>query len=207
MKTYPNIDYQQRPISYWDDRDVLASLLRDVVGTARRKLITDCWRKGRLEELCDHLLENTLSDAARKHLSRIHPTLMGGEYLPEFGSGETEIARLELESTTADVISIRARRECGLIRFRIVDEYNTEFLQERETGPAPLSLEELIRFIDGSRHPDLTTGLAVGYNDVNADCGCDREALRHFTKVRSGIYRQLEAHYEHVFSEWVEESL
>ena len=36
---------------------------------------------------------------------------MGGEYLPDCIAGETEIARIELESTLADVTSIRAKRE------------------------------------------------------------------------------------------------
>ncbi len=34
----------------------------------------------------------------------------------------TGIARIELESTTSDVISIRARWEDGQIHYRVVDE-------------------------------------------------------------------------------------
>jgi hypothetical protein len=36
---------------------------------------------------------------------------MGGEYLPDYEEGDVEIARIELESTTADVISIRVKKE------------------------------------------------------------------------------------------------
>ena len=47
---------------------------------------------------------------------------MGGEYLPPLRKGEVEIARISLESTTDDQISIRARRGRERIRCRVVDE-------------------------------------------------------------------------------------
>ena len=34
---------------------------------------------------------------------------MGGEYLPGYRRNEVEIVRIELDSTTSDVISLRAR--------------------------------------------------------------------------------------------------
>jgi hypothetical protein len=34
---------------------------------------------------------------------------MGGEYLPNYGRQEVEIARIALASTASDVISLRAR--------------------------------------------------------------------------------------------------
>jgi len=48
---------------------------------------------------------------------------MGGEYLPPFLHDETEIARISLESTSADQITVRAQRLPDGIAYRIVDEY------------------------------------------------------------------------------------
>lgn len=202
---YPQIDYHYRPNSYWEDAGVLASLLRDVKGTERRRLIADSWRHGRLEELPEELLKSTLCEQARDGFGRIHPFFMGGEYLPDYLGRKTEIARLELRFTTADVMSIRARRDGRLLRYRIVDEYDTEFEQQRQSSRKPLTLEQLVRFVDGSRHPGLSSGLAMGYSEMNEEDGCSREKLRHFTTVRSELYPQLEKHYDQVFAEWVEE--
>src|ERR1022692_2397225 len=127
MKKYPNIDYIQRPQSYWYDQDVLATLLRNVKGTQRRRMITDYWKQGRLPELEEELLKDTLSEEARVQLGKIHPSFMGGEYLPDYLDTEVEIARIELASTTSDVISIRAARDPQGIRYRIVQEYDFEF--------------------------------------------------------------------------------
>jgi hypothetical protein len=208
MKTYPNIDYMQCPASYWEDEDVLACLLRDLKGTERRKLITKCWREGTLDELPEDFLKNTLDEEDRERFGRLSPACMGGEYLPDYQPGETEIARLELRSITADVISIRARRAGGRIVYSIVDEYATEFEQQRQSSRKPLTLAELVRFIDGSCHPDLSEGLALGYNSMNADGGVTgREELQDFTTVCSEIYPQLQEHYNHVFEEWAEESV
>jgi hypothetical protein len=205
MKNYPGIDYDQQPASYWRENGVLASLLKDVKGTQRRRLIEHYWRKNSLEMLPDVLLQGTLPEPARVSWGQVHPLAMGGEYLPDCGGGEVEIARLELCSTTGDVISIRAHQWGARIRYRIVDEYETEFNRQRKTSISPFTLGELVQFIDGSRHPELDGGLALCYNDMNADGGSDRERLRHFTTVLSPFYPQLEQHYEHVFAEWAAE--
>jgi hypothetical protein len=62
------------------------------------------------------------------------------------------IARLELRSTTSDVISIRARPVGKRIRYRIVDEYGTDFVRQRQTSTRPLTLGLMVAFIDDSRH-------------------------------------------------------
>jgi len=46
---------------------------------------------------------------AREGLGAIHPSFMGGEYLPGYRRNEVEIVRIELDSTTSDAISLRAR--------------------------------------------------------------------------------------------------
>lgn len=206
MKRYKEIHYQQRPAGYWYDADVLTLLLRNVKGQERRELIRSCYEQGRLEELAETLLRETLSEEDREELGQIHPRLMGGEYLPDYEENEMEIARIELESTTADVISIRARRgsESERIRYRIVDEYGTEFEPGLECSRKALTLRQLIDLIDSSVHPDIGMGLALCYNEMNAAAGC-RENYRSFTRVSSEFYPQLSDHYERVYDDWVAE--
>jgi hypothetical protein len=129
---------------------------------------------------------------------------MGGEYLPDYRPGEVEIARIELKSTTGDVISIRARKSGSGISYRVVDEYDTEFRQARETSARPLTLGELIEFLDNSTADGLPGGLGLGYNEMNAE-STGRACLRHFTSVTSEFYPGLDSHYEQVFADWVAE--
>ncbi len=101
MKEYPNIDYAQQPASYWDDQDVLGSLLQNVKGSERRKMIAAYWQEGKLEELSEELLQDTLTNEVRQQLGRIHLVFLGGEFLPDYAANEVEIARIELRSVTA----------------------------------------------------------------------------------------------------------
>ena len=53
-------------------------------GQRRRQIVQDYYAAGKLEELGDSLLTDSLDDEARKRLGLIHPTFMGGEYLPDY---------------------------------------------------------------------------------------------------------------------------
>ncbi len=205
MTKCPGIDYSRRPASYWVESDVLSTLLRDVKGTERRKMIRHYFEEGRLEELDPTLLRGALSEEVRKCLGRIHPMFMGGEFLPDCGREEVEVARVELRSVTSDVISIRAQRRSGRIHYRVVDEYGTEFVQPQRSSARPLALGKLVRFIGCTWEPNVPHGLPFGYNELNLETARDRRQLRHFTRIRSDSYPQLEEHFENVFEEWVRE--
>ena len=118
---------------------------------------------------------------------------MGGEYLPHYLVGEVEIARICLQSTTSDVISLRARPSPEGICYRVIDEYEGQFTLPISTSLLPLTLAELIRqFDDGSLHElDWDGGLSLGYNNMNADGGSDYESLRHFTNISSSFYGRI----------------
>ena len=132
---------------------------------------------------------------------------MGGEYLPDCQPTEVEIARVELESTTADVISIRARRLSSdkLIHYRVVDEYNTTFEIAPKSSKEPLTHDELIELIESAYGVEGTYSndcyLPLGYNQTNYECGCDAESLRHFTTISSSFYSGIYDHYEAVFEQ------
>ncbi len=170
-------------------------------------MIRDYYVAGKLEELFDELLKDSLDDEARNGLSQIHPTFMGGEYLPNYGRQEVEIARITLQSTTSDVISLRARPAGSRIKYRLVDEYQTEFSLPQKTSSRPYSLGELIRFLDSVEHPEADVswrrfGFFLSFNQCNLDCGTDLETLRDFTSISSNHYPDLASHYRQVMDEW-----
>jgi hypothetical protein len=162
-------------------------------------MIRDYYAAGKLGELFDELLKDSLDDKARNGLSRIDPTFMGGEYLPNYRREEVEIARITLESTTSDITSLRARPVGSRIQCHLVDEYQTEFSLPQQTSSRPFSLRELIGFLDSVEHPqaDLSWkrfGFVLSFNQCNLDCGTDLETLRDFISTSSGYYPELAAH-------------
>ena len=207
MKRYKDIDYRFRPESYWVDKGIRQSILRDVKGTERRRLIDQALRLGRFDQVEDVLVDSEISNDLRQKLGAIHPCLMGGEYLPGYLEGETEIARIDLQSTTSDVISIRARVDEGLIHYRVVDEYKGSFSLPFETSEKPFSLKEFVGFIEGTELNELFGPISLAYNDSNLEYHESREELRDFTTLSSEIYAQLNEHYEHVFDDWASEEI
>ena len=119
MKRYRGIKYSFRPKSYWGEDNVLQALLRDVKGAERRKMIKAYYEGGNFQELEESFTKASLSDEERFRLASIHPMFMGGEYLPDCNSNETEIARVTLRSTMQDVISIRAKEEDGELHYSV----------------------------------------------------------------------------------------
>jgi hypothetical protein len=200
-KLYAGIDYEFRPESFWTAAsDPLAAILRNVKGRSRREMIRDYYAAGKLDQLSDELLRDSLSDEARVSLGKIHPTFMGGEYLPNYSRQEVEVARIALASTTSDVISLRARPSGSRIKYRVVDEYQTEFQLPQQTSRRPFSLRQLIRFLDAVEHPEADGGwkrfgFILSYNECNLDCGTDLETLQDFTSVSSDFYPELGSHY------------
>ena len=118
----------------------------------RREMIRDFHAEGNLEALCDELLSDTLDEKVRDTIGRIRPSFMGGEYLPNYTRHEVEIARIELESTTSDVISIRARSRGKRVEYAVCDEYESEFKLPQRTSSHPFSLRGLICFLDAVKH-------------------------------------------------------
>jgi len=179
-KLYAGIDYDFRPESFWAPAgNPLDAVLRNVKGRRRREMIRDYNADGKLNELFDELLKDSLDDESRESLGQIHPTLMGGEYLPDYRRQDVEIARIELESTTADVISLRVRSAGSRIKYRLVDEYETEFRLPQRTSRRPLSLRELILFLDFVEQEGLVDpewkrfGFVLSFYQCDLECGTE----------------------------------
>jgi hypothetical protein len=132
---------------------------------------------------------------------------MGGEYLPNYALHEVEIARIGLESTTNDVISIRARPSGNRIKYTVRDEYESEFELPQRTSSRPFSLRKLMWFLDNVERFDSDPswnrfGFVLSYNQCNLDCGTPLEELENFTRVTSDFYPDLGLHYARTIAEW-----
>jgi hypothetical protein len=156
----PGVDLDAAPASYWDDVSPLDALVRNITGQNRRELVRDIAGGGpaaALGPVDDTLLADTLHDDDRRALGRLHPSFLGGEFLPHYAAGEAEIARIVLDSVTRDVIAVRARRARagGRLRYRIVDEYGATFDLAVRSSAHPLTLRQLIQLIETATSDDL----------------------------------------------------
>ncbi len=142
------IDLAFRPKTYFWPLGLETQLLTHVKGVERRAMLQRLIDENRLDEIPHFLAQAKLSDEERRAIGRIHPSFMGGEYLPDQEEGEVEIARIEIASTLSDVTSIYARRDGDLIRYRVVDEYEGDTLDgpTEHASAAPLTLGELADF-------------------------------------------------------------
>ena len=188
------LDLSYRPLTYWPEDSVRLAILGNIQGEARRRILQEALDSGDSDFPPEALLQPVLEPELRRLLGKIHPMFMGGEYLPDYLPEEVEIARIAMESTTADIISIRAFMAADhLIHYRVVDEYETEFSQPISESPTPLSTEELIHLIDTSDgHGE--PGLVLPFLAMNAEYD-DPERLRDFITVRSDFYPDLGCHY------------
>ena len=209
MSTNLNLDF--RPNSYWSTDSLLRSLTGNISGTWRRKLVGKALEAGDVFPLLHHLTDENLTDELRSQWGRIHPSMMGGEYLPHLMPGEVEIARIDMRSVTADVISIRARPTRTRILYRIVDEYDAEFKEEHKKrydvrnawSKHPITMRRLIRLIDETQGMnDCEGGVVFEILNANVANGSDVEEMAHFITVISEFYPELQAWYEEKTLEW-----
>ena len=204
MKRYRGINYRHRPASYWNDETLEQAVLKNIKGEFRRNQIRKALAEGALEDIPEEILKEAVSDNVRTFTGRIHPCLMGGEYLPDCTGGEVEIARISLASTTNDIMSLRAeRREDGTIGYRMADEYEGMFTfhLSRTSSVRPLTMGEMVDLLETSHQHEVPGNLVVGFNNMNAEF-VGREELRHFTRISSVFYQQLFDHCDRVIEEW-----
>ena len=191
VKQIPGIDLDYRPRSYFWALEANVLLPSAISGEARRKL-----HRARIEAgvtVDDGLDAAVLDEAMRAAWGRIHPRNMGGEYLPPLRKGEVEIARISLESTTADQISVRARRGRGRIRYRVVDEYmeDSTYVCHPASSESPLRLRDLIGLMESASDGGsmIFPILAMNSRDSRSD------ELATFITVSSDFYAELRRYY------------
>lgn len=194
MSKTSNFNLDFRPV-YFGPEDLKKHFGARVKGELRRQAAMDMANAGDFDA---EVMSSELSDDHRQAVGAVHPWLMGGEYLPDFREGEVEIARITLASTTMDVTSIRAQKSGRSYKYRIVDEYENEFVFEPRSSESPLSMMELIGIIDGCE-------LVTGPRDMNLEGGCTPEEIYNFATVTSVFYPDIEPYYTEANDAWLED--
>ena len=208
MSYQSSIDLEYRPLSYWPESENREQRLARIHGKVRRDITRQTLESGGIGELNflgPELSAESLSEQARQAWGGIHPSHMGGEYLPPYKDSEVEIARISLKSVTSDQISIRASGQDGDIQYRVVDEYETEYQLPIENSHEPLTLTELIMLIDQTNHSfnESGSGLIRYHWDRNTNF-TDPEEVIDFVSIESAYYPELCTYYEQEADQWLE---
>jgi hypothetical protein len=210
-----SIDLDFRPAHYADFDDPVALALNGIKGQMRREMVRDMLTaEGDKRDVYDVVLgpidEGILSErVSESSIDTMNlscgPSWLGGEYLPDLGQGEIEIARAVLASVTMDVFSLRARLVGGIYRYSLVDEYSTDFVIHPSTSKKPLKLRELAQLWDTVERPDLERR---GRSFVELwwwqmwEFGYPEEKCTAFARVESDQYPELGAYYEERARQW-----
>ena len=141
-----------RPRDYFGRYDLQSELLTQVKGTVRRKALREALEEGQIMHVPDEVKNAALSEVVRQYVGSLHPSFMGGEYLPSVDKEEVEIAGIRINSTTGDVTSVYARLVGRRIAYRVVDEYQGDTLSgsARRTSVRPLTMGQMIDFFLGA---------------------------------------------------------
>ena len=190
----PALDLGYRPESYFWPITHETHRIAAIKGERRRNLIRAAFDADAVTRLDEHYATPVLDEQDRRALGSLHPSFMGGEYLPNRQDTEIEIARINIDSTTSDVTSVYAKAGKNRIYYRVVDEYGGDTLSEKRTRTStrPLTLAELVAFFLG----------AWSLKDVLEGNDLDLEAAHDFTHPSSEFYPQFSAAIRAKINEW-----
>ena len=207
MKEF-NLDY--RPPFYFGPQDLKDFYNSRILGQIRRSFVSESIDKSNISaSFRETLLDQNLRDA----LGQIHPSMMGGEYLPQYLKSEIELCRVVLNSTNMDVTSLRVRKQKQRYAYRIVDEYSNKFILTKKTSTKPLLMREVIQILNTSKEILYDTeeemghvGLIKPMIEYMKQDGCRKEESIDFVTVESTFYPELFAYYEQLKETWFEEA-
>ena len=198
-----SFDLDYRPRTYFWPHGLKPHPLSSIKGANRRRLIARELAKDLDADIPPVLLQSALPDPLRQYLGSLHPSGMGGEYLPDLAPQEVEIARITIASTMQDVTCVYARQAGDAVAARVVDEYDGDTLSIKRGRryPGPLSLGELTRFFlrrwnlldvlhmnfEGEWHRSEDV---LGFFQANSDFYPEFDDLLRY-RVRKWVKRQL----------------
>jgi hypothetical protein len=192
-----DIDLAFRPASYFWPITHETHVIAAIKGERRREAIRAAFDANRVSALDEYYAIPVLHEDDRRALGALHPSFMGGEYLPNREETEVEIARITIDSTTSDVTSVYAKAGKSRIYYRVVDEYGGDTLSEKRTRTSkqPLTLGELVAFFLGAWH----------LNEVLEMNELDREGAQDFTHPSSEFYPEFGKAIRAKINEWCPE--
>lgn len=213
VRVVPGINLDFRPRHYWADRDPVSTIVQNIKGQNRREMIRSyvTGATPQMVEMNDHYLDDTLDARTRSALGSTHPSFLGGEFLPDYGLREVEIARVVLDSVTRDVMSLRAatNRKGTRIVYRMVDEYNSEYFLSQKSSRRPLSLRELIAILDATTSDTLESlgePFVENFASWQVENGTAPADAVNSALVESVIYPELGLYYVARLASWAAEA-
>jgi hypothetical protein len=143
-----SFDSNYKPRTYFWPLGLKPHPLSSIKGATRRSLIAGVLAEDLDADIPRVLLQAALPEPLRQFVGRLHPSGMGGEYLPDLILNEVEIARITIASTTQDVTCVYARQVEDGIFLRVVDEYDGGTLSSKRGRKfaEPPSLGKLAKF-------------------------------------------------------------
>jgi hypothetical protein len=186
MSEHDHVDLDYRPTAYFGPQRLEAWVLSRVKGAALKAQLRALLASEQHEAVAKLLRKHGVPREASQALEKIDPQFMGGNYLPDMGGREVEIARIRIASTTADVTSVYARPRGRRIQYRVVDEYEGTTLwgPGKRQSVRPLTLIALYEFL---------TDTWPFYQVLSMNYGRDVEAMLGFFGAESEFYPQLDA--------------
>ncbi len=187
------LDLRYRPTRYFGPRRLEAHLLAQIQNARVKEQIQAAYDAGHLEEARDLLQTAVRSPEIMHALESVHPSFLGGNYLPPLEAGEVEIARLTLESVTRDVKVAYAKQVNRRIRIRVVDEYDADYITAAPRVVArPLTLGHFARYFVETIHLyDILEMNFVTYREPGG--GDPLESALAFFTAQSDFYPNLDA--------------
>ena len=199
-----------RPATYWPDALTPEQLLATIRGKKRRDIARRLYAEQGFSALSGFLVKPGLDEHERDDWILRGPSCMGGEFLPALAAGHVEIASVSMASTTSDQVSIRALREVDHIRYSIVGEYEDEegmsYDLPFETSKSPLSMQELLAFMDGATYQnDLYPGgiLSSSWFMMHEFGHDDVAGVSEFLSLSSPFYPSINACYLQLAADWL----
>ena len=201
QQTY-GIDLKYRPKSYFWAKEHGIALVSDIKGAQRRKFYEGALESGLTDLIDPDLMSHDLPTDQRRLLGRIHPSFMGGEYLPNKREKEVEIARIAIASTTQDVTCVYARPVGKRIHYSVVDEYSGDTLDglAHRTSTKSLTLQQLTDFF-------LESWNLLNCLDANFEShGYPRDKVHGFIiDASSSFYSEFEALIRMRVDQWLDQ--
>ncbi len=194
-----------RPASYFWPESFTSRLYHRIQGAERRREAQLYIEQGRVDELPAFFAKSALDAKEREMFGRLHPSCLGGEFLPKLDNGEVEILRCTIHSVTQDVACVYARPGKGSILYRVVDEYGDDMLQQptRCWSRRPLTLGKLIGFFDGA----WSIYDILEMNFLNDEPRSVKEMLQFVASFESEFYPGIDALYREWIRVWATQRL
>tara|TARA_B100000768_G_C11236345_1_gene357425 strand:- start:199 stop:852 length:654 start_codon:yes stop_codon:yes gene_type:complete len=209
MTSPDSFDLEYRPNHYFGPQDLKTFYRARITGQIRGNLVVKSIEG---EEIPKELKQSSLNEQLRTAQGSIHPSMMGGEFLPSVYENDLEIARVVLETTTMDVTSLRVRKQRNRFVYKMVDEYSNQFVLPQKTSVKPLRMVaviaminecKLISYDDGTSLTDR--GIVLPNIEYLVGEHHPKSEILSFVNVESAFYPELNSYFEDQKLLWIDE--